>query len=88
MDRVALYVRAQFLTKRLVGNQIYRALQHVFQIKPRAEILLGCRRRIERNQNIHIAALMGLPARSRAKERQTAHAKLARELRLVRGQQG
>ena len=47
-------------------------------VKPLADLL--------RNQNIHIAAVMGLPARSRAKQRQTAHAKLACKLWLVRGQ--
>lgn len=52
---LSLNIGTQFWPQCLFGHEVHRATQCAFQIELHAEILLRCRRSIERDNDVHIA---------------------------------
>jgi len=88
MNRVPFDEGAQLRTQGLVGHEVDRAAEQVFQVELNAEVQSLTGWAIEADQDIGIAALTSLLTRPRAEQGQPNNAEAALQFGLVLSQQG
>ena len=77
MHCLALHVGANFISKRLLHDQINGAAEHVFQVKQNTKILRRRTGSIEAEQDVDVTALTGGIAHSRAEQGQLGYTEAA-----------